>query len=26
MDKITSAKNPLIRDMKALNQRKGRVE
>ena len=26
MDRITSAKNPLIRDMKALNQRKGRVE
>ena len=24
MDRITSAKNPLIRDMKALNQRKGR--
>jgi hypothetical protein len=26
MEKITSAKNPLIRDMKALNQRKGRME
>lgn len=26
MDKITSAKNPLIRDMKALNTRKGRLE
>ena len=26
MDRITSAKNPLIRDMKALNQRKGRLE
>jgi len=26
MDRITSAKNPLIRDIKALNQRKGRVE
>ena len=26
MDRITSAKNPLIQDMKALNQRKGRVE
>ena len=26
MERITSAKNPLIRDMKALNQRKGRLE